>query len=241
MNDKKLLINEIRNYNKKEPIYLSNNNLIKGYFSKTIIQKLYDEATRKKILIKNEYGLLGTLLDKYKDKLDDDILYEMCLHDLKNDYSLIFNINNPKLLYRICSNKRLILKLIAQGIDIKYFELDKILDKRKIKAILKINPDNYKEVNIKYKKDKQLISELISKSSRYFKYVDKSIKSDKCYIKKLIKFNGDIIEYIDESLKNDKEFIMEIIKEKAYLYKHIGEALKNDKDIISILEKEKIG
>lgn len=74
--DKELLISEIDKYD-------DYNSLIIKYSKndRTLYELLNDEVKMKKILINNEYGLLGNLLYKYREMLDGDILVHLCIKD----------------------------------------------------------------------------------------------------------------------------------------------------------------
>ena len=73
MNDKVLLIKEIKKYTGDM------------YFI-DLCSSLFDEKKMKKILINNDYGIIGNILNKNKELLDDEILKEMCINDILNDY-----------------------------------------------------------------------------------------------------------------------------------------------------------
>ena len=73
MNDKEIILKEIDNCN--ENIFLLNLCIL-----------LKDKKQKKKILINNEYGILGTLLYKYINNLDKEILKEICIKDILKNY-----------------------------------------------------------------------------------------------------------------------------------------------------------
>ena len=76
--EKEIFLKEIKKYKGDIPIMLDSN------WTHSLYNLLKDEKSRKKVLIENIYGLLGNLLDKYKDNLDDDLLKKIYLKDLKN-------------------------------------------------------------------------------------------------------------------------------------------------------------
>jgi hypothetical protein len=46
---------------------------------------LDNDVLMKKILIGNDYGIIGNILYNYRNELDDDILVRLCLKDYFND------------------------------------------------------------------------------------------------------------------------------------------------------------
>lgn len=75
----KMLILDYKDYN------FENKTVI---FDRPLLTDLKDKKLSKKILINNEYGLLGNLLYKYRNDLDDDILEELKLKDIELFYFL---------------------------------------------------------------------------------------------------------------------------------------------------------
>ena len=73
MDEKEILIKEIDNYEE-------DNSLL------DLCVLLNDQKERKKVLINNTYGLIGNILNKYINKLDYDILKEIIIVDLSNEY-----------------------------------------------------------------------------------------------------------------------------------------------------------
>ena len=68
-----LLLKEIANYREEMSLI-------------SLCSLLRDDKKVKKILINNEYGIIGNLFYKVRFELDDEILINVCIADIRNDY-----------------------------------------------------------------------------------------------------------------------------------------------------------
>ena len=71
--EKEILIREIRNYQRSIPLI-------------DILTSLFNPKDRIKTLINNNAGVIASLLDKYKNELDDDVLKAICISTFINNY-----------------------------------------------------------------------------------------------------------------------------------------------------------
>lgn len=191
--DKELLLKEIDGY-------IGYESLIEFLCS------LFDSKKRKKILIDNELGLLGNLLDKHKHELDDDIIVRICLHDFipgevfYDDQDVFFD-------------------------DLKSFGLIKDLDyvKREIATdkdyvITRLihgyeEDENDLAAFKKYSSDKDFFLELFYHTNHgyYLQYASDELKKDKELVEKSLTFEYNGFYAADPLLKNDRDYVLELI------------------------------
>ena len=115
--DKKILLKELRKYEGDEPVILNGNGKIPLY------NMLYFEKMMKKILIKNEYGVLGNLLYKYRNELDDEILINLFLADRDHGFCSSYSRNNSifyglpeKFQNLLINNRKFLLTFLSVGL-----------------------------------------------------------------------------------------------------------------------------
>ena len=138
--------------------YWSNNTID---FTSPFLEKLEQPSEVKKILIKNEYGLLGNLLYRYRNELDEDILIELYLKDIENieytikEYGHSEYINfqklfkqNPKMKEKISNNKKMLLEFLKLDVNIYKFANKELKnDKDLAKIVLKQNGELFLSLN----------------------------------------------------------------------------------------------
>ncbi len=193
--DEELLIKEIANYNGNIPL------IIDTTYKKSIMSILKDKKINTKIIINNELVILVTLLNKYKNKLNDNIKMEMYLRDI--------NLNNNLFEYvpeELKNNE--LFTLVAISINPKSINYigEKLNNKQFILKSLKTNIDVYLYLTPKQKNDKDIYLTAIEKlESNPFRIIDYEVKLEDVYEDyKIFSYLSDesYIEYENKIEKN---------------------------------------
>ena len=213
--DKDLLLKEIDKYYKELPIDSFNRLSIID-----ICILLKNDKQKKKILINNEYGLLGNLLNKNIYNLDNSILKEICISDISNYRNLniipIISkikkfIKNDEWIYKeIFSDREVILRIIRKKLEIIEYISDEL------------------------KNDKEVVLEAIKQNVSTLEYASDELKNNKKFILDVVKQNGTALQYISDELRNDKEVVLVATKQNPYALKYASDELKNDKEVVFV-------
>ena len=182
----------------------------------SLVNMLWDKVLCKKVLIRNEYGIVGNLLYKYRDKLDNEVLLYLLDKDLDS------------------------------FINFEYIDLDKYREEKKKMLDNNDKPfivvdgiycyfSYYDEGNYdSLSNNRQFIVAALDEGIDVFDKISDELKNDKELALKAVKQNGEALEYVSEELRNDKEVVMEAVKQNGEVFKYASEELMNDKDIILI-------
>jgi len=247
MRDKQLLINEINK------IYEDGNTGFHSLQILDIINEMKNDITSKKLLIKNDYGLVGNLLYKYR--FDEDIyeyIYQLECESIIN----ILKEGDNYIDYILYKNKKnIVINENYTDAILKYIN-DKILEDRKmVLEIVKYHGNVLEYVQNDFQNDKEVVYEAVKQNRYALNYASKEIKKDKEFILKLIKTHGEqlkqekesnneekikyaaeshgtLLNYIDISLKQDINFIQEAIKLNPSIVVSIPLGLQTDKKFI---------
>lgn len=191
--DKELILKEIDSY-------IGNESLIEALCS------LFDYKKRKKILIDNELGILGNLLDKHKYELDDDIIVRICLRDFIPGE--IFDVEQDIFLED--------LKSFGFIKDLEYVKREIATDKDYVitRLILGFTEDeNDLAAFKKYSSDKDFFLELFRYTNHgyYLQYASDELKKDKELVEKSLTFEYNGFYFADPLLKNDRDYVLELL------------------------------
>ena len=215
MNTKEVIIEELKKY------YINTNpNKWINFFSfrNALINKLKTEEGIK-ILISNEYGLLGNLIYEIKDnkkliKELSKIEKEICEY-----YYYKYGVNHdtqniPKVL---SNNKELAFKLIYEDPDGRKW---------------------LKDFSPKIRNNKEYMLEAVKHDGYALQYASKTLQNDKEIVLEAIKEDHRALKCASDELKNNKEFILEAVKRNGFALKYVPKALQNDKEIVIEAIKE---
>lgn len=110
--------------------------------------------------------------------------------------------------------------------------LPDLQDRVTIISLLKEDGLYLKNLDKKFKSDKELIHIATDKTTEAFKYIAENLKQDKAYIYDMVKKNGRIFEFVNEDFKKDKELVLLAINSSPYALDDAHESLKSDKEVV---------
>ena len=239
--EKEVLLKEIENVNGKYVLVLDD---FESFCEVSLLKQLKDEKMSKKILIKNEYGILGNLLYKYREVLDDEVLMSLVLADCKCIASLygskeIFDICPIEIKELISNNRRYLLwfldsfndAIVLKDVNYKWYD-----DRDFILLISDKCDIPFDLLNDKYMDDKEIVLKLVSHISRVGLFLEKvsdRLKKDKEVVMEAIKRDIHTLEYASDALKSDKEFILELVKQDVWTLQYASDELKNNRDVVT--------
>jgi len=231
--DKKLLISEIDNYKGDGSLIIK-----KDINDITLYEMLDNDVLMKKILIGNDYGIIGNILYNYRNELDDDILVRLCLKDYFNDDKRYMGM-----IYLLDTNEDLCSKLLGKKDNVKrlvekfrmgilnYVSSDIENDKDFILLLINSREDDEKNnvsslvfLNDSFKNDKEVVYEFFKDTNlvnniNYFDCLDCSIKDLYMEILSNIDLMGDNygigLSILSDELKSDVD-VVKLMLEKVY-------------------------
>lgn len=224
-NNKELLINEINRYHGKYSLILKNTEK-----DIPLINYLYNDILMKKILLENNYGILGNLLYNNKDKIDGEILAKMLIKDSQTD------LNRIHAMYQFLeTNKSLAQKILINKEDVK-----------QIKEIFGSYILEY--INPSLSHDKDFILELVMDNKNdglsnfdILYYIIDDFKKDKKIVYHALKYHNLITKntYQEKTLKDMYMELFQTIKQNNYFLdleiSILPNYLKNDVDLIKLI------
>lgn len=247
MEDKEQLIQLIKDINCEK-----NNSIIE------FVCALFDENKRKKVLIRNEYGLLGNMLDKFKYDLDVEIILELIVLDMNyngfTEYvrgNIIENINskwlrvfeflrtpiNIEKLTQIFINDDRVIEFLVE--DMNDLILDDTLDLDCYDPIIlkdffeKIDEDTFLSIypEILNVSDRDIALYLVRYDSWFLQNVSDELKNDRELVLEAIRNNGAVFRYASKELQNDKDVVMLALKNGSSL-EYVSKELRNDREVV---------
>jgi len=253
--NKKELFKEITKY--YETDYENNHNFLE------FIRNLKHVSLTKKLLIKNEYGLIGNIL--YKHRYNNN-LYE-CIYKLEcqkileliklenisikyNNYQENFAIedydNNKILKYidnSILNDKNIMKEIILEvvkhdGNALEYAADELKIDKEIVLEAIKQTENALFYISQKLKQDEMFILEIVKVNKTTIKYLYKELYNNKSLVLDIIKQDGISLEMLPEKYKDDKEIVFEAVKQNCNAFQYAADELKNDQEFIIYLINE---
>lgn len=192
------------------------------YLSKSLYELLLDPIAAKKVLINNSFGLLGSLLYKYKDKLDIELLDFFIQKDIRR-------VGRRGSLGRLC----------ASNLDFIPYKIRN--DKNFFLRFIFVFPNCLFLASDELKKDKDFVLDVVSNGEYAYEYIHEDLKKDKNFICTLLSSNPYVFEYISDEFKNDKE-IFKVMNFSDYkktsmnnnfnIYEYIGEDILKNKELM---------
>jgi len=179
----------------------------------SLINILYDKMLSRKILIRNEYGVLGNLLYKYRSILDSDILLYLLDRDIKT--FKIEKLIKPKLEE---------IKLNLKFTDVPFICLNANSVKVKDKVFYNFL-DNLKD-------NKNIVMEVIREDCYALEYAGDTAKLDRNIILEAITKDGFVLQYADKKFLKDKEIVIKAILSNGYAIKYVFYDFIDDIDFL---------
>jgi len=224
--NKKELFKEITKY--YETDYENNHNFLE------FIRNLKHVSLTKKLLIKNEYGLIGNIL--YKHRYNNN-LYE-CIYKLECQKILeLIKLENISIKYNNYQENFAIEDYDNNKI-LKYIDNSILNDKNIMKEIIKYHNYILEYVNVEYRKDKEIILEVVKHDGNALEYAADELKIDKEIVLEAIKQTENALFYISQKLKQDEMFILEIVKVNKTTIKYLYKELYNNKSLVLDIIKQ---
>lgn len=259
--DKALLIDEIRgychdkNYSQDGEIISERIFLING-----IIRSFSNRKNSMKLLINNEYGLLGNLIYKYIVDPDNDIKemiikadscslidcyrkYGKKMIDVNeiscNKFSMLiltnYDHNLNECIGDYLKNSEIFMyEAIVDNPSIIQFASVKLLkNKEFILNTIKINPLCYEFVGRTYQADKKVSYEAIKRNGLCIQWSDYTLKMDKELMMLAVKNNGKALFYGFKNTQDDYEIVFEAVKNAGQAYIYASKRLRDDYSIVT--------
>ena len=257
--ERKYLYSEIDKFDIKLPLivnlycvdYVDYDGLI-GKLS--LINILYDKLLSRKILIRNEYGMLGNILYKYRDKIDLGVLLYLLDKDVKNlnlDDYCDYDLDEIKLNLEysdfpfVClnadfdfmgfddlsKNKKIVLNALVKE-DIHFKDIADYYDNDREIVMIALEQDglNLEYVSDELKKIREIVRKAINKNGLALKFASNCLRADKRIVLEAIRQNGESLQY--SMVINDREIELEAIKINPLNLEFVNESLKNDKKVV---------
>lgn len=206
----------------------------------SLLKMLNDEKLSKKILIKNEYGILANLLYKYRNELDDEILINLFLAD----YNLVNGSyyydgasrfeKLPNELQRLVINDRNFLLTF-----LSYYPYSSILshldynwwDDRDIVLAVAGDPElSLALLNEKFRDDEEIVLKIVRHSGWFLKNVSDRLKDNEKVVFEAAANDRDNLKYASSRLKNDKEFMQYMLYNDSMILKYVSGEYDNYDD-----------
>lgn len=229
--EKERLISYIKKLSKKVDIFCEDSII-------EFVCSLFEENKRKKVLIRNDFGLLGNMLDKYKYEFDVDIVKEIIIYDSEHGYGC-FGKYFVDSLEQNLKNSPLIKVLKKNGIEICVLELCELLinDKRVLKSVKDVICFDYVEkidcsLLKKYFSNKKVLLNALKDYCGYLEFAPDELKNDREVVIEAIKNDGIAITFASEYLQNDKELVLMAVRGNAFSLEYVSEDFKNNKEIV---------
>ena len=180
-----------------------------------ILKKLFDNND----IINNIYDIY--LIDKYfGDNINNksiQLFKKKFINDNENINKIVKTIK-PNYI-NIINIKKL---LLTEEITIKILEKMPIL---------------IKNLNYKYKNNKELLLSICKKDPSLIKYASQELKSDKDFINKMIDIYPSSIYYAKKELRDDFELAIKAVSKDGDIIEYLSERLRNNNEIIIIAKK----
>jgi len=230
MDEKEILIKEIDNYEE-------DNSLL------DLCVLLNDQKERKKVLINNTYGLIGNILNKYINKLDYDILKEIIIVDLSNEYYFrdleyvehIISMNKNIIIEKINKINILDKQNNDEWIE-NEFSISKLKSNKKIALqLVKFDGNDLQYLSKELRNDKDIVIEAIKQNPYALRYASSKLQNDINIINiALEKFDiyKDNYKKLIIKLNNKRLFILETVKRNGFTIQYATPELKNDQEIV---------
>ena len=211
---RKYLYQEIDKFELELPLIvnlfcLDDNEKLIGKMS--LINMLWDEVLSKKILIKNDYGVLGNLLYKYKDLLDSEMLLYLFDKDVENlylnDWRVPINLEEIKLKLKYVDKPFNCLRVDYESNDF----VDVSNNKKFLLEVVKIDGVALEYADDKLKSDKEIVMEAVINDGYSLQYADKKFIKDKEIVMNAVKSNGYAIKFVLDEYIDDVDFLWSLL------------------------------
>ena len=190
-------------YNSSDSTIVNNPEKVKCYVDHVYSQSHGDELQ----MLKAKY------IDR--DESDEEDEYSINLDYIMEDIKLGKNIFNDS------SN-------VAHFVQVKKPDLN---NREHIITLLKKDGLYFKELDEKYRADKELIAIAIENNEEALKYIADALKNDRDYVLSMVKNNGRLLEYVSKAYKKDKEMVLAAINNVAYALDYAHSSLRKDKAV----------
>lgn len=223
--EKEILIREIRNYQGDIPLI-------------DILSSLFIPKDRIKTLINNNAGVIASLLDKYKNELDDVVLKAICISTVFNEY---FFEDKEERYYNAldeCLNVLVTLNLVE---DKDCLRKEILEDKEVVKLFVSWNIITDEVINClsANSSDREFFLEMLAFSSGagwILSLASEQLRDDETIVLNATEYCPDVFKYASDRLKKDKKFILDAMSNNfnfdGTVFLFIDEELKKDIDFV---------
>lgn len=261
--DKELLKQELIKYNRKN----YSGNSVKTISIELISWLANDFKDRKhavRLLVENEYGLLGNLLFKYMREPDEEIrelITELDTKLVKDAYrrfgELLITDGNGgssfclKVLLKEHPKLVSILSLM-QGYSIEEEDAYEIApycpqvigvvspshkwERKFVKQMTRINPCCIEYADRKFKSDSEIARNCVLDNPEMIRCVDMVFREDRELIKRAVKHRGLLLSYASDELKDDYEIVKTAVEANGLALRYASERLQRDEGLIQLAE-----
>lgn len=261
--EKSLLLNAYYEYKENSSnldIYPSRDLIIVSIENeKSLYELLLDPVEGKKVLINNKYGLFGSLLYKYIDKLDLELFKKFILSDVDVGGKWgVFRKSNLKFLpYEIRNDRNFIVSLLPYNPNALFLASDELKENKDfvlscirdyhcgfeyagkglrnsrdfVLQCLREFRCNLKYVSEDLKCEEEIIFTAITYNPSSYNYISKELKENKEFVEKLLELNLQVARYAIDVIKNDRKLVIQSLKVDPCLYELLDLNFRNDKEI----------
>ncbi len=262
LEDKELLKQEIIKYVKQEN-YVGKR--LRSMDIKMISEVAGSFENKKRgirLLVENEYGLLGNLMFKYMREPEDEIreliseLDEKLIKDAYRSFGSSFVTQGGgrgsfclRILLKEEPNLIRYVDWLIKDRDLAYEVADfcpGIMEKMHprfkrndefVRQMIKLNPVCLGLADRKYKADREIAYEAVMKKPDTIRYIDYTLRGDEELILYAVKSNGMLLYYADDELKDNYEIVKKAVANNGLALRYASDRLQSDERLLQMAEK----
>ena len=231
--ERKYLYSEIDKFDIKLPLivnlYCVDYDGLIGKLS--LINILYDKLLSRKILIRNEYGMLGNILYKYRDKIDLEILLYLLDKDIKNlnlDDYCDYDLDEIKLNLEYSD-----FPFVCLNTEIDFMGFDDLSKNKKIVLNALVKEDiHFKDIADYYDNDREIVMIALEQDGLNLEYVSDELKKTREVVMTAIINDGYSLQYVDKQFIKDKTIVSEAVKSNGYAINFVLDEYIDDIDFL---------
>ena len=260
--EKELLKQEINKYVKTENYNGKHVRHMDVRLISEVANSFKDKKRGIRLLVENEYGLLGNLMFKYVREPEEEIteliseLDEKLIKDAYRTFGSRFVTEGGgrgsfclRILLREEPNLIYHVDWLIKDKDLAYEVADycpAIMGKMHprfkrndefVKQMIKLNPVCLGLADRKYKANREIVYEAVMRKPDTIRYADYTLRGDKELIAWAVKSNGMLLYYAEDDLKDDYEIVRVAVENTGLALRYASERLQNDKGLIQLAEE----